>query len=160
MKVIFLDFDGVITTLKSGWELDNKKQLLVKQICDATGAKIVISSSCRRYNLARNIESLSKEVDHPFILFDYLIDVTPWMYSSKHSERETHYFTPRGVEIQRWLAEHKDVTNYVILDDDSDMLLAQKPYFIKTHGYYGICPKNVKGAIKILSMDKTNKIIF
>ena len=46
-KIIFLDFDGVITTLKSKWTIDNEKVELVKQICDATGAKIVISSSWR-----------------------------------------------------------------------------------------------------------------
>lgn len=48
MKVIFLDFDGVITTEKSRWCLDKDKMLLLKRIVDATGAKIVISSSWRR----------------------------------------------------------------------------------------------------------------
>jgi len=160
MKVIFLDFDGVITTLKSGWRLDNEKQLLIKQICDATCAKIVMSSSWRWYSLEKTIEYLKGHDKHPFILFDYLIDVTSRMYSFKHGEREKHYTIPRGVEIQRWLEEHDEVTNYVILDDDTDMLLAQKPYFIKTSGCYGIYPKDVKKAIKILSMDKTNKRIF
>lgn len=45
MKVIFLDFDGVITTLESKWELDINKQKLIKDICDKTNSKIVISSS-------------------------------------------------------------------------------------------------------------------
>lgn len=39
-KIIFLDFDGVITTLKSNWAIDDKKVELVKEICDITGAKI------------------------------------------------------------------------------------------------------------------------
>ena len=38
-KIIFLDFDGVITTLKSNWAIDDKKVELVKEICDITGAK-------------------------------------------------------------------------------------------------------------------------
>jgi len=160
MKVIFLDFDGVITTLKSGWKLDNEKQLLIKQICDSTGAKIVISSSWRRYDLGRTIACLENHHKNSFVLFDYLIDVTAIMYSFKHGERENHYKAPRGVEIQQWLEEHEEVTNYVILDDDTDILLAQKPYFIKTNVYYGIYPKDVKRAIKILSSDKTNKSIF
>ena len=33
-KIIFLDFDGVITTLKSNWTIDDKKVELVKEICD------------------------------------------------------------------------------------------------------------------------------
>lgn len=57
----------------------------------------------------------------------------------------------RGVEIDRWLWEHQDVTNYVILDDDSDMLLSQKKHFIKTHALRGISKRDVIKAIKILS---------
>lgn len=57
-KIVFLDFDGVITTLKSNWTIDNEKVELVKQICDATGAKIVISSSWRRYTVDRQLKIL------------------------------------------------------------------------------------------------------
>ena len=60
-KIIFLDFDGVITTLKSKWTIDNEKVELVKQICDATGAKIVISSSWRRYTLEQTLEQIKKK---------------------------------------------------------------------------------------------------
>ena len=31
-KIIFLDFDGVITTLKSRWKLDKEKLELLKRI--------------------------------------------------------------------------------------------------------------------------------
>ena len=34
MKVIFLDFDGVITTMKSRWNLCKEKMELVKEIVD------------------------------------------------------------------------------------------------------------------------------
>ena len=60
-KIIFLDFDGVITTLKSNWAIDDKKVELVKEICDITGAKIVISSSWRRYTLEATIEAITKQ---------------------------------------------------------------------------------------------------
>ena len=43
MKIIFLDFDGVITTPASRGCLSAQKMQLVKKIVDATGAKIVIS---------------------------------------------------------------------------------------------------------------------
>lgn len=36
MKVIFLDFDGVITTMKSRWNLCKEKMELVKEIVDKT----------------------------------------------------------------------------------------------------------------------------
>ena len=55
-KIIFLDFDGVITTYASKWEIDNEKCLLVKKICDETGAKIVISSSWRYSTVEKTID--------------------------------------------------------------------------------------------------------
>jgi hypothetical protein len=155
MKVIFLDFDGVITTLKSNWTIDDKKVELVKEICDITGAKIVISSSWRRYTLEDTIEDITKQETvrghKPFPYPDLIVDVTSRMYGFKYENKEPCYNVCRGVEIDRWLWEHKDVTNYVILDDDSDMLLSQKEHFIKTHALNGISKKDVEKAIKILS---------
>lgn len=101
MRIVFLDFDGVITTLKSNWTLDNKKMELVKRICDETGAKIVISSSWRRYTLADTIESITTyqiETGHePFPMPEYIVGVTARMYAFKHGNRETHYGIYRGV---------------------------------------------------------------
>lgn len=154
-KIIFLDFDGVITTLKSNWAIDNEKVELVKQICDATGAKIVISSSWRRYSLEQTIEAITNQESvhghNPFPYPEYIVDITSRMYAFKHGNRETHYGLCRGVEIAQWLSEHQDVTDYVILDDDSDMLLCQKKKFIKTHALRGISKRNVEKAIKILT---------
>lgn len=154
-KVIFLDFDGVITTLKSNWTIDNDKVELVKQICDATGAKIVISSSWRRYTLEQTIEAITNQeslIGHnPFPYLEYIVDITSRMYAFKHGNREEHYGLCRGIEIEQWLSEHEDVTNYVILDDDSDMLLSQKEHFIKTHALNGISKRDVEKAIKILN---------
>ncbi|MCS2235553.1 HAD domain-containing protein [Bacteroides thetaiotaomicron] len=154
-KIIFLDFDGVITTLKSKWTIDNEKVELVKQICDATGAKIVISSSWRRYTLEQTIEAITTretKIGHnPFPYPEYIIDITSRMYGFKYGNKETHYGLCRGVEIDRWLWEHQDVTNYVILDDDPDMLLSQKKHFIKTHALRGISKRDVKRAINILT---------
>lgn len=155
MKVIFLDFDGVITTVLSNWKLDKKKMDMVKQICDATGAKIVVSSSWRRYTIEQTIELITtkqkeKHCQH-FLYPEYIIDITARMYGFKSGNREEHFGLYRGVEIEQWLSEHQDVTNYVILDDDTDMLLCQKNNFIKTNAYSGICKKDVEKAIKILN---------
>ena len=154
-KIIFLDFDGVITTLKSNWAIDDKKVELVKEICDITGAKIVISSSWRRYTLEATIEAITKQETvrghKAFPYPDLIIDITSRMYGFKHGNRETHYGLCRGVEIKQWLQEHQDVTNYVILDDDSDMLLCQRNHFIKTHTLRGISKRDVKRAINVLT---------
>ena len=155
MKVIFLDFDGVITTLKSKWHIDLKKCVIVKDICDATGAKIVISSSWRRYSLEQTIKAITDEErafsNPPFPIPEYVIDITSRMYGFKHGEREKHYGLQRGNEIDRWLSEHGDVTHYVILDDESDMLLCQKDNFIQTDSTRGINEGDKEKAILILN---------
>lgn len=154
-KCIFLDFDGVITTLKSNWTIDNDKVELVKQICDATGAKIVISSSWRRYTVEQTIEAITTQETvyghNPFPYPEYIVGITSKMFGLKYADRKTYYSLCRGVEIDRWLWEHEDVTNYVILDDDPDMLLSQKKHFIKTHALRGISKRDVEKAIKILN---------
>lgn len=154
-KIVFLDFDGVITTLKSNWTIDNEKVELVKQICDATGAKIVISSSWRRYTLEQTIEAITTQETvyghNPFPYPEYIVGITSKMFGLKYADEKTCYSLCRGVEIDRWLWEHEDVINYVILDDDSDMLLSQKKHFIKTHALRGISKRDVEKAIKILN---------
>lgn len=59
MKVIFLDFDGVITS-KNGYSLDLEKMEMAKKICDETGAYIVVSSSWRRFALEDTIKSITE----------------------------------------------------------------------------------------------------
>lgn len=146
MKVIFLDFDGVITTLESRWNIDSEKCKLVKRICDETGAKIVISSSWRKSNLEYTMKQFSKE---SFLLYDYVVDVTKRLSISGSAS----ITIPRGVEILEYIESHDSITNYVILDDDTDMLLWQRNHFVHTSTYEGINEKNVEQAIKILNMN-------
>lgn len=145
MKVVFLDFDGVITTLKSKWRLDPEKMELVKRILDETGAKIVISSSWRLSTLEDTLKDLSYPsknpwVKSPFILAEYVVGVTELFSGRSH----------RGEEIDDYLNSHPEVTNYVILDDDRDMLEKQQDRFVHTDTYLGINEEDVTKAISIL----------
>ena len=63
-KILFLDFDGVVTTVKSHWRFDEEKMALLGTILDATDAKIVITSSWRRYSLMDTIDFITnREVE-------------------------------------------------------------------------------------------------
>lgn len=156
MKVIFLDFDGVITTLQSHWYLCPSKMNLVKEIIEATDAKIVISSSWRRHTLEKTIEHITN-INNPFVgnnpfsLVDYVVGITPCMYAFKERNSDKHYKVFRGEEIRGYLDENEDITNYVILDDDTDMLLCQKDHFVHTNAIKGIQKKDVLKAINILN---------
>lgn len=147
MKVMFLDFDGVIT-IPPKWYIKADKLKYIKRIVDKTGAKIVISSSWR-CGIPPSLElTIEKMIGRPkrcprnkmmnwFI--DNLYDVTP-IYSS-----------PRGKEIKAYLDKHTEIDNYVILDDDGDMLDEQLFHFVQTNYEDGITKLETNWAIKILN---------
>ena len=74
-----------------------------------------------------------------FLMPEDVVGVTDRIYYHKCSDKEKHeYHVCRGVEIEHYLYEHPEIKNYVILDDDSDMLLSQRKHFVKTHTRGGI----------------------
>lgn len=157
-KIIFLDFDGCITTVKSRWHFDPEKMALLGEILVATDAKIVITSSWRRYTLEDTIDFITnREVERgcvPFAFPDKVIGVTHRMYAFCYPNMDKHYGVVRGEEIRRW-QEENDACEcpYVILDDDTDMLLWQKDNFVKTDCEKGLSRRNVKRAIAILNRE-------
>lgn len=155
MKVIFLDFDGVLNSLQSFnfWESKREqddwekglqahqgslKEYMAMEFCPICvhnvqrlvqynpGVKIVISSSWR---VGETVETLKNMLKMSKPIADAIIDVTE------------SFSNIRGEEIQKWLDAHPEVTDYVILDDDQNMLDSQKEHFVNTkfmHGFqYG-----------------------
>lgn len=167
LRIIMLDIDGVISTEKSRYALDKEKVDLLGKIIDATDAKIVISSSWRMHTLEKTIEYLSTideyRVPFAFPYCDRIIGITIRAYH--YVTQGIHLSIPRGVEIKQWIDTniHSDNGknwsrkslgsdfNYVILDDDCDMLLEQKDNFVHTDSYLGLQDKDVELAIEILN---------
>jgi hypothetical protein len=159
MKVIFLDIDGVLNSEKAyrsgecnytkwNWEDGTEdhhqsfcswsKELLNKLIKE-TDAKIVISSTWRSSGIefmrkVWELEGMSGEI----------IGITPNFRGDING-----YTIPRGCEIDYYL-EHdlkfhhinwdkgvqqeyidkSGIENYIIIDDDSDMLYGQRNHFV------------------------------
>lgn len=112
MKVIFLDIDGVLNceqTLErhDGFlGIEHGKVILLNNIVNETGAKIVLSSTWRL------------DPDWNDTMKSYginCIDRTICLPSRI-----------RGLEINEWIERHPDVKTFAIIDDDSDMLPGQK----------------------------------
>lgn len=150
MKIIFLDFDGVISTYEKGWRFDVEKIELLKEIVDKTDAKIVVTSSWKRgftevdnfiksfYNKPRN-----KDLKN--------VTIFDWFANSIYDITDNNG-SWRGDEIQRWIDKHnEEIENYVILDDDSDFRDNQLFNFVQTDTYEGITSREVKLCIKILN---------
>lgn len=156
MKVIFLDFDGVLNSYQSANFWRNRRdqaklqpsklrawpgtlEYLAQEFCPialsnveelilrAPDVKIVVSSTWR---LGETVESLKKILAPSKLVSDAIIGVTPYFHDQI-----------RGTEIKHWLDRHPEVTHYAIIDDDNDMLEEQRDNFVHTssmHGYlYG-----------------------
>lgn len=130
MKVAFLDVDGVLNMHNSGgmYALNRNRLRLLEEIIKDTGANIVVSSTWRNYPDA--MKKLSHKLGYRGLK---IFGVTDRLGFSETGER---YY--RGHEIQKWLDEHPEVENYVILDDDSDMLDSQLRNFVQTDGMIGL----------------------
>lgn len=132
MKVIFLDIDGVLnnnnTKMDLGWEPSLVK--ILNYIVKETEAKIVLSSTWRRTEHYRNIIKNDMKID--------FIDVTPKLWKE------------RGHEIQAWLDKNPDVDNFIILDDDSDMVHLMA-HLLQTDGKFGLTNEIADKAIKQLN---------
>lgn len=144
MKAIFLDIEGVLNSeqfflqkARDTIELDKEKIKLLKQIVEATDAKIVLSSTWRMLpDNHPDFRSLIKFLEDENLS---IFDKTPSLSAV------------RGVEIQEWLNNHPEVTNFVILDDDDDMEELKK-FLVRPSwaGDGGLKPEHVIQAIKIL----------
>ncbi len=158
MKVIFLDIDGVLNcenAYRSGeckyteWvnhhgDKDHHQSFcswskeLLNKLIDETDAKIVISSTWR----SSGIEFM-KSVWELEGMHGEIIGITPNFRGEVDG-----YTIPRGCEIEKWLRDNgfshinwdKDtqqeyinktgIENYIIIDDDGDMLYGQRNHFV------------------------------
>lgn len=150
MKILFLDVDGVLNnanTLKNqgrtGWplnHLDASRIELLNQIVEETDCRIVLSSSWRvLFEWSAFAQVLTqKGFRHP----DKFIGQTP-----------RANFDNRGMEIAHWLQQNKEVTSFVILDDDADMAHLL-PHLVQTSWLEGLTPEVTKQVISHLTTDQ------
>lgn len=88
MKVIFLDFNGVLDTYDNMDEINLTNLQRLKTIVDKTGAQIVISSSLKNSyyytgTLSRKLKDIINELERVGI---EVIDITP------HAKTREDYF--------------------------------------------------------------------
>ena len=169
MKVIFLDIDGVLNSTDYMHELidnnvheyeyfiyqfiDDNAVNIILNLCKEYNLKLVITSSWRHFDLKSTLEYFN-EIENKKLwpLIPYIIGVTPraWI------ENEQGYFDTldRGYEIEKYLNENKEIDEYVILDDDTDMLEPQKEHFIHIDSKHGLNDSYVDKIKKILNIVK------
>lgn len=168
MKVIFLDFDGVLNSQTSFlYETNRRKkhkeqgvkgpvmETLSFHCCAAfqhvldtyPDMKVVISSTWRTHF---SLDWLKEKLASYHIDSSRVIDVTP----------DDHDFGRRGAEIQWWLDKHPDVTHYAIIDDN-DWEITQwhgKDRFVQTDWERGMGTNHAAQLIEKLSAFNQKKV--
>jgi hypothetical protein len=142
MKVLFLDFDGVIKPIHQDFSKDACKRvsdLLNKE----PQLRIVVSSSWREQGLQACRGILSGLGIDPI----KVIDVTEGMPEHALKTRDHH--------IKKWLREHP-VENFVIIDDEAEMPDFKHKY-VNTISNVGFTDKDAERALDILKQDKYGK---
>lgn len=158
MKVLFLDFDGVLNKhgvspekpqWAKSWPFKWIEAKLVHQldsiIDEHPNLEIVVSSTWRKHFSLGELKSVLH--DHSIEAGKRIIGVTPDHTGDMRTSAN------RGDEIQAWLDKQPKnlVKTYAILDDDSGMLPAQQTHFVHINGYYGITEQDAQQVCQILS---------
>ena len=150
------------------YEFDPESVEQLNRIIDETGAKVVVSSTWR---LGRTITQLQEILDRVGFIGE-VIDKTPNFHAkgTDNDGERIGYTIPRGCEIDWWLdnkgkfqrinwsteeqqkyIDKSIVKNYIIIDDDSDMLYNQREHFIHTSFMSGLTNELTDKAISILN---------
>jgi len=128
MIIIFLDIDGVLnsdtyhksvnTKLKDWSRFDPQSVKMITSLIQDFNTKIVISSLWRLVAKKQLAIELKKS------------DLTKYL----HNDWSTPILEPphRGKEIKLWLEAHSDISDFIIIDDDEDVLPEHNSKFIKT----------------------------
>lgn len=148
MKLIFLDFDGVLNSIdyarrtrqigemSTTYDIDPAAAERIRKLVFETGAKIVVSSTWR---IIHTLESLQRVLGVFDIPAKDVIGVTPRMSMD------------RGHEIQAWLdSTEEDIETFVIIDDSSDMAHLL-PNLIHTSWKSGFLDKHIAVARDMLN---------
>lgn len=173
MKVIFLDIDGVMNSGEfyrrkrlESWEwahmagkyisyaIDPDKVVLLNKIIAETGAVVVLSSSWR---LGPPLPALKDD----FIRVGINISdrcpcwgkygVTDLLVVEDETGHPATVLIPRGEIVDKYLSEHPDVEQYVIIDDIDQFTEEQHKYLVLTDNNVGMTESDARKAIKILN---------
>jgi len=168
-KVIFLDIDEVLNTLGSregfdqGRCFDPTAVKLLRQIMDTTGAKLVISSTWRKgadYLSMAHLLSLVGLGENCLYTAPKPEGMGSLPFKNDGWRTEPVHDNPRGALIQQWLETYgQDITHYVILDDDRDMLPEQMDHFVHVDGVNGFTFRDYLWTLKVLGESPEREIL-
>lgn len=158
MRVVFLDFDGVVVVLpnehghlRTGKLVRNANRAAVAQLNDLvarTGAEVVVTSTWRLHS---PIDYLTGTLQRGGFR-GRVLDVTPDL-DEKDPATGLWRRLERGHEVAAWLKAHPAVTHFVVLDDDADRgPIPEHQWILVRDGWLngGLLPEHVERAAAVL----------
>lgn len=156
MKVLFLDVDGVLNH-RGVFRTGNGASPLCKEcvarlanLVGRTSASIVLSSTWR---LGGERSSHVQKLKEAGVLDRAHNDWRTIDMPVNDDAIIIPYIERRGSEIAEWLSRHPEVVRYAIVDDDSDMLPEQLPFFVQTTFDTGLQDEHVEQIVSILERE-------
>ena len=116
-------------------ETCQEKWRWLSEWCNETDTKICVSSTWKHHFGIKGYVSTPDKWEDAFQLLGF----KPGTYVGITGNRRTL----RGEEIQDWLDKHPEVTDYAILDDDSDMTDEQFTKFHHCDPWFGLTPNHL-----------------
>lgn len=164
MKIIFLDFDGVLNSIDwmmkrpHDWmHFDPRTMELLNGLVKKTQAEIVVSSSWRIRGVYGPKSKLThNDIEAEVMMTAYCKGVldTAHLVGAPIGATPTHDYRgyERGYQIQRWMEMHPEVKieSFVILDDSDDMVHLMNR-LVRVPGSFGLQEEHVELAIKKLN---------
>lgn len=127
-KILFLDIDGVLCSLRSQYAFGERLLMeawditccqIIRRLCIANGYGIVVSSVWRRHEATRY-----------YLAMYGLIDLV-------HDDWRTPRLKGiRGKEVKDWLNKHPKTKEYIIVDDDKDFYKYQQKRLVHVDDNY------------------------
>ena len=147
--IVFLDIDGVLNSTQFFQKdslypkSDRRNQLdsqAIAHLNEIADWNFVLSSTWRKFFERDEMNKTLKDMGFLGTIIDYIPDFY-WSCSI------------RGNEILSWMKDNKlhNSKNYVIFDDDSDILYWQRNNFIHVDNHFGLGPNHVWRAKQILN---------
>lgn len=148
MKILFLDFDGVLNTQdyrdrygSMGAGIDKSKMPMLKRLVDSIDAKIVIITSLREYwdKNPEKCDYFGKVINDTFAEYGLEIyDKTPVSESGMRED-----------DIRDWICENSGIENYVAIDDGALFAKFLVGHFVQPKD--GLEKEHAEKAIEILN---------
>lgn len=162
-KVIFLDIDGVLNSnfwnehhqkeISDGILIDVEKIKILCQLIQNTKAKIVLHSGWKFW-FDSDLRPLRMEAERLKTLLEreglFICEITP-DHSTDEIRKTKKYSTIKAGEILDWLSGHKEVKNWVVIEDLDLHNEEVARHQIKTDASVGLTMEDIQEAERMLN---------